>query len=788
MSLNKYFLIATLVSMFLLYGVVTVVAAPPGSQYNSAETLDPSCAPGALNCSVDMAFSPDGLDTYVQFNDNGSFGSSSKFIYDEDVRFNVQGEYGPGYVSQVGLTDDIMLELFGSALNVPAAFLAHTETSTGDKGYVTATDLSLFGGGTVGAGMAYVTDDFSHRSSVSVDSTNINIGYDNPTDGVDFKLALDSNGLTFENDTNGDEYTFPIDNGSVGQVLETDGNGILSWTTSGSSPISVGTSGNTLYSSGLTGTGQGDTDSAMASNIFFGDSAGSGATSASFSNFLGSNAGNGATSASNSNFLGFDAGLNATGGNNSNFLGTQAGAEATSASNSNFFGQNAGYSATSASYSNFIGDNAGNGATGASFSNFIGNNAGYSATGANSATFIGQSAGYGGSGAFQSVFVGGESGGLASGAFYASFLGNRTGRGATNASRSTFIGYQAGDGATNAANSIFIGETAGRGLSAPGLNNTTSPDDYSILIGNKTSTAGFENSIALGQVATNTASNQFMIGSSSGTIDTTEFIGSAATSCTITTGTGISCSSDERLKKDVTDIEQSEALAKLLKIQPVSYLWKQGENKNGRQIGFIAQDLEEEFPELVIDGANGYKSVFYSQITPILVSAIQALDKKIESVFNGIADLVVRTLRARDQVCIGDTCINEEQLLDLLDESNVESSHYSSESHNENEEESDVEPTEEEESGDNNETAGGEETSSENNEETTETEEEFETEVADEIIEENEISEEPDSIEEEEIEETEVVEEESEMTEEEPEVVEEPGVVEEGSEEAPMEE
>ena len=43
------------------------------------------------------------------------------------------------------------------------------------------------------------------------------------------------------------------------------------------------------------------------------------------------------------------------------------------------------------------------------------------------------------------------------------------------------------------------------------------------------------------------------------------------------------------------------------------------------QIGLIAQEVEELFPELVITDEDGIKSVDYSKMVPVLVEAIKEL-------------------------------------------------------------------------------------------------------------------------------------------------------------------
>jgi hypothetical protein len=249
---------------------------------------------------------------------------------------------------------------------------------------------------------------------------------------------------------------------------------------------------------------------------FFGQDAGKNATGASGSNFLGQAAGLSATTATYSNFIGSNAGQYATGAAYSSFLGLYAGYKATNAYRSNFLGNNAGSSAGSANDSNFLGTSAGSGATYASYSNFMGLSAGYNAYNSPNSNFFGYNAGINATNAAQSNFIGSSAGGNATNAQYSNFLGASAGANAINANNSNFIGENAGIDATNAANSIFIGKHAGSGNT---VNNTASYDDIttfantSILLGHKTNTSGYSNSIALGAYAVNTSTNQLVVGS-----------------------------------------------------------------------------------------------------------------------------------------------------------------------------------------------------------------------------------------------------------------------------------
>ena len=253
---------------------------------------------------------------------------------------------------------------------------------------------------------------------------------------------------------------------------------------------------------------------------FLGENAGSGATNALFSNFMGKNAGLNSTTATHSNFFGQGAGSSAPLAGSSNFLGANAGAGATNAGNSNFLGQSAGNNAVNANGSNFLGYESGNGASNANGSNFLGNFSGSNSTNANNSNFFGFVSGRNATNAYFSNFIGPGSGDAAINANNSNFFGAYTGLNSTNASNSNFFGKYAGRNAINAANSIFIGTETGD--SSVNLANSivigkysgrketlnTTTGGTSIQIGNYTHTGGFNNTIAIGDSATNTKTNQ----------------------------------------------------------------------------------------------------------------------------------------------------------------------------------------------------------------------------------------------------------------------------------------
>ncbi|MDT8401770.1 MAG: tail fiber domain-containing protein [Bacteroidales bacterium] len=98
--------------------------------------------------------------------------------------------------------------------------------------------------------------------------------------------------------------------------------------------------------------------------------------------------------------------------------------------------------------------------------------------------------------------------------------------------------------------------------------------------------------------------------------------------------TGSWNTSDARLKKNISEIDNP--LGKLMKTRGTIFEFRTDEYEDynfaeGTQFGFIAQELEHIFPELVNTDNKGYKSVNYNGMTPILVEAIKEQQRQIES-------------------------------------------------------------------------------------------------------------------------------------------------------------
>lgn len=78
-------------------------------------------------------------------------------------------------------------------------------------------------------------------------------------------------------------------------------------------------------------------------------------------------------------------------------------------------------------------------------------------------------------------------------------------------------------------------------------------------------------------------------------------------------------------------VKVKDATKKINKIKNVSFEWNdKQQNYTGKDIGFIAQNIEKIIPEAVQNRKNGFKGVQYHKVIPLLVASIQEKQKRIE--------------------------------------------------------------------------------------------------------------------------------------------------------------
>lgn len=90
--------------------------------------------------------------------------------------------------------------------------------------------------------------------------------------------------------------------------------------------------------------------------------------------------------------------------------------------------------------------------------------------------------------------------------------------------------------------------------------------------------------------------------------------------------------SDLHLKKKIYGLSK-EREEQLLNLHPVEFQYKSDPNSK-KHFGLIAQQLESIFPELVSNDMNGYKSVNYIELLPIMLSKMKSMQEEINELKN----------------------------------------------------------------------------------------------------------------------------------------------------------
>jgi Chaperone of endosialidase/Collagen triple helix repeat (20 copies) len=187
-------------------------------------------------------------------------------------------------------------------------------------------------------------------------------------------------------------------------------------------------------------------------------------------------------------------------------------------------------------------------------------------------------------------------------------------------SNNVAIGRIAGNGLTTGNSNVAIGDAAG-------FANSTGSNQLSIsniifgtgLTGSVGTPAGL---IGIG-IASPT--NKLTVEDPT-TTNVARFNGSASTQCTVVTGTGLSCSSDRRLKQGIAAMGNSTDIIESLK--PVTYQWNGGSDT---QYGLIAQDVQAVLPDLVTTNSDGYLSLSQQELMPFVIKALQETNAKVKA-------------------------------------------------------------------------------------------------------------------------------------------------------------
>ena len=279
----------------------------------------------------------------------------------------------------------------------------------------------------------------------------------------------------------------------------------------------------------------------------------------------------------------------------------------TTGSNNVCIGLQAAHSATSLYESVILGYQAGCKFTTSERPVAVGYKALYNCTTGNKNVGIGVEAGKGSSSGFtgqRNIFIGDEGGAAMTSGTDCIFMGRQAGHDNTTGSYNIALGNGSAGLLTTGSNNVFIGQRAGNAL-ITGSNN--------ICLGYDSDPVG------------SASSDSVTLGNSS--------IGTLR--CQTQTITGLS---DVRDKESIVDLDAG--LDFVDRLKPVSFIWnmRDGGKVGQKDIGFIAQDLQQvqkdtgiEIPNLVYDVNPEKLEASYGKLLPIMVTAIQELSKKVKA-------------------------------------------------------------------------------------------------------------------------------------------------------------
>lgn len=100
--------------------------------------------------------------------------------------------------------------------------------------------------------------------------------------------------------------------------------------------------------------------------------------------------------------------------------------------------------------------------------------------------------------------------------------------------------------------------------------------------------------------------------------------------------------SDIRLKRDLVNLPN--ALELIDRLHGYYYFWNTGSDKT-RQVGFSAQEVQQVLPEVVSADDEGYLSVDYGKITPLLLEAIKALKDENDQLKNRLLKVEAQLMK-----------------------------------------------------------------------------------------------------------------------------------------------
>jgi len=200
----------------------------------------------------------------------------------------------------------------------------------------------------------------------------------------------------------------------------------------------------------------------------------------------------------------------------------------------------------------------------------------------------------------------------------------------TSASNNVIVGTNAAKFVSSASNNVIVGDNAAASLTTGGSNiivgdnaDVGAANTGSIVIG-KGASSSFADSVVIGRAITDTVNAGLFMrhrGPVTATVNVAGWIAGNNELVEIT--------SSRRYKQDIRDLEAVSDKIDLLR--PVRYRPEEGHGDiNEEHLGFIAEEVEELYPEVVTKDAEGLTSgMMYDRLLPVLLKEIQELRKRV---------------------------------------------------------------------------------------------------------------------------------------------------------------
>ena len=167
------------------------------------------------------------------------------------------------------------------------------------------------------------------------------------------------------------------------------------------------------------------------------------------------------------------------------------------------------------------------------------------------------------------------------------------------------------------------------------------------------------------------------------------------TTCVIGDGVGATnCTSDIRLKDNIETLESE--LTNIMALRPVTFSWKDKNKDQTTNTGFIAQEVQSIYPNIVRTVYDDYLGIDYAALVVPTIKAVQEINLNLEGIagtitplegsnnesfvaaffdnlFSKIKDWLGGEGNGVENLCINNTCVTEAQLQELLENADIDS-------------------------------------------------------------------------------------------------------------------